>query len=141
MTKQEAIITLKIVDENASCDECLYYNQMEDCPSDEDCIIRQALEMAIDVLETVNKIECISKVESVEDLKGMGSEETILALFKTVLNQTVAEDCVSRREVIEMATMANNGSVYFGYPTLAQFIDYIKRLPSVKTERDKEKEE
>lgn len=50
MTREQAIITLKVVDENASCDDCLYYNQMEDCPDNEDCIIRQALEMSIEAL-------------------------------------------------------------------------------------------
>lgn len=51
MTREQAIMTLMVVDENATCDDCLYYNQMEDCPNDEDCIIRQALDMAIKALE------------------------------------------------------------------------------------------
>ena len=52
MTKNKAIEVLKIVDENASCDDCLYYGQMEDCPNDENCIIREAIEMAIDELKS-----------------------------------------------------------------------------------------
>lgn len=56
MTREEAIETLMIVDENASCDNCLYYAQMEDCPDDEDCVIRQALDMAINALEQENDL-------------------------------------------------------------------------------------
>ena len=46
MTRAEAIEVLKLVEENVSCDDCLYYAQMEDCPIDEDCIIVQAVRMA-----------------------------------------------------------------------------------------------
>ena len=55
MTREEAIVVLNVVDENASCYDCLYYNQMEDCPTGEDCIIRQALWMAISALEQQNE--------------------------------------------------------------------------------------
>lgn len=51
MTREEAIKVLNAVDENASCDDCLYYAQMEDCPTDDDCIIRKAIWMAISALE------------------------------------------------------------------------------------------
>lgn len=57
MTREEAIEVLKLVDENASCDDCLYYAQMEDCPTDEDCIIRQALDMAIQALQAQDKAD------------------------------------------------------------------------------------
>ena len=57
MTREEAIEVLKLVDENASCDDCLYYVQMEDCPTDEDCIIRQALDMAIQALENIGHLK------------------------------------------------------------------------------------
>ena len=50
MTREEAIEVLKIADENASCDDCLYYAQIEDCPLDDDCIIRKAISVAIQAL-------------------------------------------------------------------------------------------
>ena len=55
MTNQESILVLQVADENASCDDCLYYNQMEDCPKDEECIVRQAIYKAIKALSKRNK--------------------------------------------------------------------------------------
>ena len=51
MNKEEAAEVLKIVEENVSCDDCLYYGQMEDCPDDDDCIIARALEEAIEAIQ------------------------------------------------------------------------------------------
>lgn len=64
MTREEAIEVLKLVDENASCDDCLYYAQMEDCPTDEDCIIRKAIEMAIQALSQEPCDDAISRADA-----------------------------------------------------------------------------
>ena len=66
MTREEAIEVLKLVDENASCDDCLYYAQMEDCPTDEDCIIRQALDMAIQALQAQADGDYISRQDAID---------------------------------------------------------------------------
>lgn len=131
MTNEEAIEVIKSHIEHWEMVLWTVLHDKEECETN-----IQAFRMAIAALNCVDKIEKITHVENAEDLKDMGSEEAILALFKTVLNQTVVEDCVSRQEVIDMATMAINGSAYFGYPTLTQFIDYIKRLSSVKGESE-----
>ena len=71
MTREEAIEILKAVDENASCDDCLYYAQMEDCPTDDDCIIRKAIWMAIKALEQEPCEDAISREAVIYEFKEM----------------------------------------------------------------------
>ena len=65
MTIEEAKNTLEIAEENLSCDDCLDYNQMEDCPNDSDCIISTAFHKAIASLEALEEIrqEAIDAIE------------------------------------------------------------------------------
>ena len=77
MTREEAMETLMIVDENASCDNCLYYAQMEDCPDDEDCVIRQALYMAIEALKQEPNEDCISREQALDPYKILEVTDTL----------------------------------------------------------------
>lgn len=57
MTNQEAVTTLMVVEENISCDDCLYYSQMEDCPTDDNCIVAKAIWKAINALSVIEDIK------------------------------------------------------------------------------------
>lgn len=57
MTNQEAVMTLMVVEENISCDDCLYYSQMEDCPTDDNCIVAKAIWKAINALSAIEGIK------------------------------------------------------------------------------------
>lgn len=73
MTREEAIEVLKLVEENASCDDCLYYAQMEDCPTDEDCIIVQAVRMAKQALSKEPCDDAISRKDAEQMFRNIRS--------------------------------------------------------------------
>lgn len=77
MTIDEAIITLGVAEENLSCDDCLYYNQMEDCPNGEDCIIATAFHMAIASLEAWKKVKAEIGKLSLSWEYGQGVEDCL----------------------------------------------------------------
>lgn len=43
--------------------------------------------------------------------------------------KTENDDAIRRQDVINLAKSLINGSVYFGYPTLAEFIEKVNHLP------------
>lgn len=86
MTREEAIEKLKSFDLIGS---------------NEDIEFQYALDMGIEALEKIDKIDKIAHIKSVEDLNGLNCEETILGLFKTVLERCeITEDAISRQAAI-----------------------------------------
>lgn len=73
MTREEAIEQLKQIPIHDGVSD----NYMK--------TIYEAIDMAIEALEQVDKIYKISQIKSVEDLDGMNWEETVIGLLKTVM--------------------------------------------------------
>lgn len=69
MTNQETVTTLMVVEENISCDDCLYYSQMEDCPTDDNCIVAKAIWKAINALSAIEGI----KAEIEQEMSNAGT--------------------------------------------------------------------
>ena len=134
MTREEAIDVLKIADENASCDDCLYYAQIEDCPLDDDCIIRKAISVAIQALSQEPCDDAISR-----DFQ-IGDEVRIIG------SDPIYDDCDvgwvirnASEKVKTMYVMRNDGSAdeeakaewYKTGRHNSMLAEVIKELPSV----------
>ena len=139
ITRTEAIEVLKVVDENASCDDCLYYAQMEDCPTNDDCIIRKAIWLAISYLECGKMLEvCYDQVKQERDiaigqLKELGYElgqkiepittstdEPMTMVYPTIF----CDDAISRKDAIS--------AISTDYVTAVR---NLESLPSVQPSR------
>lgn len=127
MTREEAIEVLKLVDENVSCDDCLYYAQMEDCPTDEDCIIVQAVRMA---KQALSQEPCDKEYETYCSHKCNKCVDNECPLRE----QEPCEDVISREAVLKLMDEYNSASVrQFGRPIIgiASMRTDVRELPPV----------
>ena len=123
MTREEAIEVLKLVDENASCDDCLYYAQMEDSPTNEDCIIRQALDMAIQALSQEPKYRMAYDYSD-------GTVHKFAWIdggWKEIAVEPYCDDAISREDAIK----ALQKVACYSAAIRARMIGAIEDLPSV----------